>query len=218
MPRIRIGKDTELSATPRSIVITDATNEQQYVPPGANNTILTVVAGVPTWQSPVIPSEYNQYANLAAFPVTGATDVIYLDQATSKFYVWNGTIYVETPAASTFTFNVTGDTGTSQPITTGNTVTIKGATNSGVRVNALATDTLDISLREVKDSFTPAAAATTVTLTQTPGTTVDLYRNGILQKITTDYTIAGTTVTLVVAIGASGGGTTSETIDALYRY
>lgn len=52
MPRIRIGKQTELSAANYSIVLTDASNEQMYYAPGANGTVLTVSAGIPTWVAP----------------------------------------------------------------------------------------------------------------------------------------------------------------------
>lgn len=52
MPRIRIGKQTELSSNPFSLVKTDASNEQMYLGPGANGTVLTIVAGDPTWSAP----------------------------------------------------------------------------------------------------------------------------------------------------------------------
>lgn len=37
--------------------------------------------------------EYDEYANVAAFPVTGATEVIYLAQDTNILYRWNGSGY-----------------------------------------------------------------------------------------------------------------------------
>ncbi len=49
-PRIYIGKQTELSAVPFSIVRTDGANEQEYVAPGAVGTVLTIDgAGIPNW-------------------------------------------------------------------------------------------------------------------------------------------------------------------------
>lgn len=51
--RVRIGKQTELSAVPYSIVRTDAANEQEYVAPGAEGTVLTVVSGIPIFQAPL---------------------------------------------------------------------------------------------------------------------------------------------------------------------
>lgn len=54
--RIRIGKQTEKSVSPQSIVKTNASNEQEYLAPGADGTILTIVAGVPTFQAPVAGS------------------------------------------------------------------------------------------------------------------------------------------------------------------
>jgi hypothetical protein len=52
--RARIGKQLELSTTPRSIVVTDAINEQQYLAPGANETLLQIVSGVPTYVAPLV--------------------------------------------------------------------------------------------------------------------------------------------------------------------
>ena len=60
--RIRIGKQTELSTTPRSVVVTDSINEQQYVPPGINGDLFTIVSGVPTWQAPI---PFNNLLNLS---------------------------------------------------------------------------------------------------------------------------------------------------------
>jgi hypothetical protein len=51
--RLRIQKNLEKSAIAGSIVKTDALFEQEYLSPGANTTILTVVGGVPVWQAPV---------------------------------------------------------------------------------------------------------------------------------------------------------------------
>ena len=42
---------------------------------------------------PVGDEEYTEYANLAAFPVTGTADVLYLAKDTKLLYSWNGTIY-----------------------------------------------------------------------------------------------------------------------------
>lgn len=56
MPRLRISKQLEKSAAAHSIVKTDASNEQEYLAPGAAGQILTIVAGVPAWSAPAVQS------------------------------------------------------------------------------------------------------------------------------------------------------------------
>jgi hypothetical protein len=215
--RLRVGKDLEKSAAARSLLITDAANEVQFVPPGIDGSVLTVVAGVPMYQVISFPSEYEQVASNAARPVTGVVDIVYYSAAEGTFSIWTGATYVDVPAA--YSFTAAGDAGTNQTISSGNTLTVKGATSSGVFVTGVATDTLEISLREVKETFSPAAAATTVTASQTPiAGTLKVYRNGLLKILTDDYTLAGAVVTLTTAIGNSGGGSLSETVSLVYRY
>ena len=126
----------ENSATGFNIIVTSAGGVQQYVSPGANGNILTIVAGVPTWQAPVIPSEFDQYANFAAFPPVGALDVIYLDIAGNVFYVWNGAAYVQVPAAAAFSFTGAGNSGPSQAITNGQTANWLGSNGFTVVASA----------------------------------------------------------------------------------
>lgn len=160
MPRIRIGKQTELSATPHSIVKTDGANEQMYLAPGVNGDVLTIVAGVPTWNAVPYPSEFDQYANVAAFPVAGATDVIYYAVAENAFYIWSGAVYVEVPSPASFSFTVSGDGGVDQVITNGNTLEINGA--NGFSFNGVATDIIQL--------VPPTGAVTGQVLTWNNGT------------------------------------------------
>jgi hypothetical protein len=214
--RLRVGKDLEKSAVARSILITDAANEVQFVPPGANGTYLTIVAGVPTYAAITFPSEYEQVASNAARPVVGVVDVIYFSALEGTFSIWTGAAYVDVPASSSFI--VAGNAGVPQTITGGNTLSIVGAALSGIVVTASATDTLTISLTENVNVFSPSAAATTVTATATPiASTLRVYRNGLLQILTDQYALTGTVVTFVVPFGISGGGTLSETVTLLYR-
>ncbi len=53
MARIRISKQTEKSVTVGSIVVTNASNDQKYLAPGANDTLLQIVANVPTYVAPL---------------------------------------------------------------------------------------------------------------------------------------------------------------------
>jgi hypothetical protein len=284
MSRKRIGLQLEKSTTAGSIVKTSAINEQEYLAPGSNGQLLTVVGGVPTWQTFTVPADYQTYANIAALPVTGSSSLIYYATAENQFLIWNGTIYVPVPASPTIiaagnsgssqtiasgatlsllaslgfttvasatgiitvtppsgtvtgqvmtwnnttstwsattlssaTFTAAGDLGTSQTITAGDTLTIKGATNSGIKVTGVATDVLEISTTRVREKFTPTTAGTTVTLASTPITaSLEVYRNGDLQDITDDYTISGAVITFLTAFGSSNGGTLSEIVNVIY--
>jgi hypothetical protein len=50
---------------------------------------------VPAAQLPAGTDEVQEYANLAAFPVTGSSSVIYVALDTNTTYRWGGTVYVE---------------------------------------------------------------------------------------------------------------------------
>jgi Pectate lyase superfamily protein len=50
---------------------------------------------VPAAQLPSYVDDVIEYANLAAFPATGATGIIYVALDTNKIYRWSGSIYVE---------------------------------------------------------------------------------------------------------------------------
>lgn len=284
MARKRIGLQLEKSTTAGSIVRTSAINEQEYLAPGSNGQVLTVVAGVPSWGTIPFPSEFEQVANNAARPVTGVLDVIYYSTAENVFSIWTGAAYVEVPTSPTFTvagnsgtsqsiasgstlsvlaslgfatvasatgivtltppsgtvtgqvmtwnnttstwsattlasstFTVAGDLGTAQTISAADTLTIKGATNSGIKVTGVATDILEISTTRVREKFSPVAAATDVTLANTPVlASLEVYRNGDLQDITDDFTITGAVITFTTAFGASVGATGSEIVNVIY--
>lgn len=54
---------------------------------------------VPSGQLPSYVDDVLEYANLAAFPVTGATGIIYIALDTNKTYRWSGSAYVEISAS-----------------------------------------------------------------------------------------------------------------------
>lgn len=54
---------------------------------------------VPSGQLPSYVDDVLEYANLAAFPATGATGVIYIALDTNKTYRWSGSVYVEISAS-----------------------------------------------------------------------------------------------------------------------
>lgn len=127
----------ERSLTGFNIIVTDAAGIQQYVVPGAAGQILTMVAGVPTWQAPVVPSEFEMFALFASFPVVGLTDTIYYATDTNQFYIWDGAVYVAVPAAAAFSFTGAGNSGPSQAISNGQTANWLGS--NGFTVVASAT-------------------------------------------------------------------------------
>jgi len=56
---------------------------------------LDATAKVPAAQLPSYVDDVVEYANLAAFPATGSTGIIYVALDTSKIYRWSGSAYVE---------------------------------------------------------------------------------------------------------------------------
>lgn len=57
---------------------------------------------------PAYVDEVLEYANLAAFPVTGASDKIYIALDTNKVYRWSGSVYIEVAANSGVWGAITG--------------------------------------------------------------------------------------------------------------
>lgn len=54
---------------------------------------------VPSGQLPSYVDDVLEYANLASFPATGATGIIYIALDTNKTYRWSGSVYVEISAS-----------------------------------------------------------------------------------------------------------------------
>lgn len=62
---------------------------------------------VPAAQLPSYVDDVLEFANLAAFPATGSTGVIYVADATGKIYRWSGSAYVEISPSPGSTDSVT---------------------------------------------------------------------------------------------------------------
>lgn len=77
--------------------ITDAVNTSTL---GVANGVATLDSDgkVPATQLPSYVDDILEYTNLASFPATGATGVIYVDKATNKTYRWSGSTYIEVSA------------------------------------------------------------------------------------------------------------------------
>lgn len=61
---------------------------------------LDATGKVPSAQLPAGVDEVQEYADLASFPATGSSSVIYVALDTNKTYRWGGTTYVEIAAGS----------------------------------------------------------------------------------------------------------------------
>jgi hypothetical protein len=57
-----------------------------------------------------IPSQVRTFANLAAFPASGAVKTIYIAEDTNKTYRWTGSVYVEISASAAMTWGQIGGT------------------------------------------------------------------------------------------------------------
>lgn len=68
---------------------------------GANNGLATLdgTGKVPSSQLPAFVDDVLEFANLAGFPGTGTSGLIYVAQDTNKTYRWSGSVYVEISAS-----------------------------------------------------------------------------------------------------------------------
>ena len=132
---------------------------------------LDVSGKVPTAQLPSYVDDVIEGANLAAFPGTGSTGVIYVALDTNKPYRWSGTVYVEISAspgstdsvtegstnlyftnarAQAAVTSVTGNSGTSTKLATARSIAMTGDVTWSIAAfdgsaNVTATGTLAVS-------------------------------------------------------------------------
>jgi len=115
------------SAPQGAIPITNLNGDMEFTLIGGNGQILTVVGGVPQWSTLNFPSEFETYSEYNDFPLTGSTDVIYYALLENQFYIWNGISYVQVPTSASFSFTLSGNQGTSQNISNGDTLSVLGS-------------------------------------------------------------------------------------------
>lgn len=78
----------------------DASKPISVAQKAVNDSKADLVGGiVPTSQLPSYVDNVQEYANLAAFPATGMSNVVYLSIDTNKPYRWGGSSYVEISSA-----------------------------------------------------------------------------------------------------------------------
>lgn len=147
--------------------------------------------------------------SVSGSPVTGSGTLAFTGAGTtSQVVLGDGTLGTKFES-----FTVSGNTGTPQTITTGNTLKIDGTVASGITTEAIATDTLRVSLTN-----TGVTAATYGSESVVPVITVDA--QGRITSVV-DTTIAGFTLTAdsgsnqTVSIGETmdiAGGTAISTV------
>ena len=85
---------------------------------------------------PAYVDDVLEYANLAAFPGTGATGIIYVAVDTNKTYRWSGSVYV----------NIAASPGTTDSLTEGSTNLYFTNARTDARITTLVGDTtIDLS-------------------------------------------------------------------------
>jgi hypothetical protein len=86
-----------------------------------------------------IPSQVRTFANLAAFPATGAVKTIYIAEDTNKTYRWTGSVYVEISASAAMTWGQIGGTLSNQTDLQ-NALDAKVPTSRTLTINGVAQD------------------------------------------------------------------------------
>lgn len=108
---------------------------------GAANGVATLGADgkVPAAQLPSFVDDVLEFANLAGFPATGATSVIYVALDTNKIYRWSGSTYIEISVGG-------GTADAATKLATARTITLTGAVSGSVSFDGTANVSIDTSL------------------------------------------------------------------------
>ncbi len=129
--KVELGTDSEALAMSATDVVLTPSNLGAIV--NVNNGLVKLDSGgkVASAQLPAFVDDILEYANLAAFPGTGVTSIIYVALDTNKIYRWSGSAYVEVSASP----------GTTDSITEGTTNLYYTQTRVDARITALVGDT-----------------------------------------------------------------------------
>jgi hypothetical protein len=148
---------------------------------------------VPAAQLPSFVDDVLEYANLAAFPVTGETGKIYVDLATNKTYRWSGATYIEISASP----------GTTDSLTEGSVnlyftvarvlATVLTGFVAGSNTAIAATDTILQAFQKSQGQVTAAFARANHTGTQLAATISD-FASTVLSTVLTGYAVGANTV------------------------
>ena len=159
----RIAGDTVLQS---NIDALDASIAAQM---GAANGIATLGSDgkVPAAQLPSYVDDVQEFVNLAGFPATGSSSIIYVTQDTNKTYRWSGSAYVEISASPGSTdsvpegtvnkyytaaraqadvTSVTGNAGTATKLATARTLGLSGDASGSAGFDGSANATIALTL------------------------------------------------------------------------
>lgn len=201
---------SSIASTPTTLAgygITDAVSSSLL---GANSGVATLDSAgkVPSSQLPAYVDDVLEYANLAAFPATGSSGVIYVAIDTGVVYRWSGSTYIVISSAGTAdeaaklttARSITASGDASWTVSFDGSANVSAAltlANSGVSAgtyNDSATQVRPFTV-DAKGRLTSIGTAVTIapafsSLTSTP-TTLSGY--GITDAISTSATIDGGT-------------------------
>lgn len=108
---------------------------------GVANGVATLGADgkVPAAQLPSFVDDVLEFTNLAGFPATGGTSVIYVALDTNKIYRWSGSTYVEISVGG-------GTADAATKLSTARTITLTGAVSGSVVFDGTADVSIDTIL------------------------------------------------------------------------
>ena len=120
-----------------TINATDSTARIASSEKGAANGVATLGADgkVPAAQLPSFVDDVLEFANLAGFPATGVTSIIYVALDTNKIYRWSGSAYVEISVGG-------GTADAATKLVTARTITLTGAVTGSVSFDGSANVTI----------------------------------------------------------------------------
>ncbi len=100
---------------------------------GAANGVATLGADgkVPAAQLPSFVDDVLEFANLAGFPATGSTSVIYVALDTNKIYRWSGSAYIEISVGG-------GTADAATKLATARTISLTGAMTGSITFDGSA--------------------------------------------------------------------------------
>jgi hypothetical protein len=173
---------------------------------GANNGVAQLDSGgkVPAAQLPAYVDDVLEYANLAAFPATGSTGIIYIAIDTGKVYRWTGSVYAEiSPTA--------GNADTATKLLTARSITATGDVSWTVNFDGSANVSAAATISAATVTGKALTGLTIPAASDIADTDTILAAFGKLQAQinASDTLIAGKTTKYAVAIT---GGATSEVI------
>lgn len=157
-------------------------------------------------------------AALGSASIDCLSDVVITAPAANQALTYNGANWVNLALPTGF-ITAVSDTNTVDLTVAGTTLSADVLFSASA--GNVAHNVTGVAVIPKIEYFNPANGGTTVTVASAPlaGAIVKVYRNGMLQIPTTDWSIAGTTVTFVTAFGISTNGNNTgndETVQVEY--